>query len=165
MFHRLGAGEPAPLGYVGDEERGHPPELGEAGELRRRLPHLLDPPHLPPVGPGDHRLEGIHDEGEGRDFLHRGGDSGKGLLGEEVEPLSSDPQPLGPELHLGGGFLPGHVEDRAVVPGEASGDLEEQRGLTHPGFTPEEDHRPGDEPASEQPVHLGEPSGKPCQGS
>jgi hypothetical protein len=84
-------------------------------------------------------------------------------LGEQVEVLRVDAQPVGPQLHLPCGLLARHVEHR--TPGELLGEPiergDEQRALADARIAAEEHQHPGNHPAAQHPVELADAGSDP----
>ncbi len=85
-------------------------------------------------------------------------------LGGEEEPVGERVGPPGPQPHLGGGLLAGHVERRPARLGPATRHLEQQRRLADSGLAGQQHHRARHQPVAEHPVQLADPGQRPGGG-
>ena len=147
------------LGQVADNDDGGAARLGVAHQLRGALAQLRHCPGPRARAPRLHGLDGIDDQ-------HR-----RALLGGERQDrrqvrVRHHSQGVGPEgetlrtqAHLGHRLLAARVDHRARG-GHTSRDLQEERGLADAGISPQQDHRPRDDAAAQDPVQLRLAAGK-----
>ncbi len=118
-------------------------------------------PTLPGAASADRQgLDRIDHAGVGALGLERGQDRLQRGLGQHRHVQGRLAEPLGPPPHLGRRLLSGDVERLAAGGGEIGQGHPRDRALADPGGAPEQDQRPGDQPAPEHPVELRDPGGQ-----
>ncbi len=162
VLERLRARQRAILRHVPDQNDGDPLPLREVHQPEGGLSHLADATRRAVEVIDGRGLDGVDDDQSrplGTGDLHDPADLG----------LSHDPDPLGrgtieeaepgsSQADLGRRFLAGSVEDRSAAGARDPGrDVEKERRLADPGLAADEDERPADKPASEDPIQFADP--------
>ena len=111
---------------------------------------------------GVHGLDGVDDEQRGRlAVLHGGEDVADRSRGGEPHRGAAEAEANGAQPHLLGRFLAGDVDHPVTFAREARSDLEQQGRFADAGIAADQHRRPGDDPAADRPVELGEAARKP----
>src|SRR5262249_20298817 len=110
-----------------------------------------------------HGLDRVDDQDPRLDGVELGLHRAEIGLGPQEQPLAGDAQALGPELHLRGRLLGGHVEHGRRRGGQGASRLVEQGTLADPGITPDENERARHDPATEHAVQLTDSGAQPVR--
>src|SRR5680860_497286 len=101
-----------------------------------------------------HRLDRVNHHHGGGDPFDCGEDCVEIRFGEDQDVIGRDPQPIGPELDLLGGFFSGNVHNRVPVGPQESRRLKNQGRLADAWIAADKHERPPDETASEHAVEF-----------
>ena len=160
VLERLGAGDPASLGDMTDDEHRGAGLLGEAHEPGGTLADLADVTGCALEIRGEDGLNGVEDDGSRSQGLGGRENVLEVRLAEQHDVARAFLQAIGTQLDLERGFLARHVECRSARRLQSRGHLEQQGGLPGPRLTAQEHHGAGHHSAAEHEVELAK-SGAP----